>query len=145
MEREFTADPATVFSFVTRSENLAKWWGPEGMTLPEKALDFSRKGLWLSVMMNADGKRYKCSGKVLSCDPPRSVEFTWAWHDEKDARGHESLVRFEVHAGRNGGSRFVLIHSGLPDEESVANHEIGWSSSLRKLERMAGLSKTGRK
>ena len=29
LERTFTADPETVFAFVTRAEHLAKWWGPE--------------------------------------------------------------------------------------------------------------------
>jgi hypothetical protein len=29
----------------------------------------------------------------------------------------------------------VLIHSGLPDDESSKNHEMGWISSLSKLER----------
>lgn len=138
LECRLPADVKTVFEFVTRAENLAKWWGPEGMSLPEKRLDFTRPGPWSSVMMNAEGKRFKVTGKVVAVDAPRSVELTWAWHDENDVRGHESKVRFEVRPDGAGASLFVLTHTGLPDEESAKNHEMGWTSSFRKLERLAG-------
>ena len=88
-------------------------------------------------MMNADGQRYKVTGEVVTVDPPNAVEFTWAWHDDNDTRGHESRVRFEVHPNGSGGTVFRMIHSGLVDEESAQNHDMGWVSSLRKLERMA--------
>jgi uncharacterized protein YndB with AHSA1/START domain len=136
IERNFAADARTVFAFVTQTRHLLKWWGPEGMTVPEYDLDLTKPGPWSSVMMNADGQRYKVTGEVLEVDPPRSVEFTWGWHDENDLRGHDTSVRFEVHP-EGSGTRFVLIHTGLADEESARNHEMGWTSSLNKLERLA--------
>ena len=96
LERTFAADPETVFSYVTEEENLLKWWGPEGMTVPEYVLDLTQPGPWSSVMVNAEGERYKVTGEVVAVDPPHSVELTWAWHDENEARGHESRFRFEV-------------------------------------------------
>ena len=137
LTRNFAADPATVFAFVTEPDNLIKWWGPEGMTCPEAELDFRRKGPWSSVMVSPEGNRYKVTGMVDLIDPPNAVELTWAWHDDADKRGHESRVRFEVHSDGAGGSEFRLIHSGLADDESRENHEMGWTSSLRKLESMA--------
>ncbi len=137
LERTFAADPKTVFDFVTKTENLLKWWGPEGMTVPEHELDFSKPGPWSSVMANAEGGRYKVTGEVLAVDPPNSVEFSWAWHDEADVRGHESLVRFEVKSDGSNGTHFSVIHAGLTDEESAENHNQGWTSALRKLERLA--------
>ena len=137
IERQFSADPETVFAFVTRHENLLKWWGPESMTCAGDDLDFTTTGPWSSVMINAEGGRYKVTGEVLQIDPPNSVELSWGWHDENDQRGHESRVRFEVNSNGSGGSNFKLIHSGLADEESAKNHNQGWTSSLVKLERMA--------
>jgi uncharacterized protein YndB with AHSA1/START domain len=136
IERKFSADPEAVFAYLTQRGHLLKWWGPEGMSVPEAQLDFTRPGPWSSVMMSADGKRYKVTGTVVSVDPPNSVELTWAWHDERDARGHESRVRFEVRPEKNGGTHFTLLHSGLADDESARNHSSGWRSSLGKLERM---------
>lgn len=137
IDRHFAADPEAVFAFVTRQENLLKWWGPEGMSVETDGLDFTAKGPWGSTMVNPEGGRYKVTGEVIAIDPPQSVELTWAWHDENDARGHESKVRFEVASDGAGGTNFSLIHSGLADEESVTNHNMGWTSSLKKLERMA--------
>ena len=137
LERHFAADPDTVFAFITQTQHLVKWWGPEGMTLPEKQLDLTQPGHWSSVMMNAEGKRFKVTGEVTSVDPPHAVELTWAWHDENDARGHESTVRFEIKPDGKGGTLFTLIHSGLADEDSAKGHEAGWVSTLRKLERLA--------
>ena len=138
MEREFAADPALVFAFVTEPGKLLKWWGHEGMTIIDHQLDFSRKGPWGSVLMNAEGGTHKVTGAVTAVDPPRSVEFTWAWHDENDVRGHNSMVRFDVEPNGAGGTRLTMTHSGLADEESVANHQIGWTSTFGKLKRLAG-------
>ncbi len=137
LERDFAADPETVFAYVSKTEHLLKWWGPEGMTLPEHQLDFTSKGPWVSVMQNADGQRYKVSGQVTHVDPPRSVGFTWAWHDESDTRGVESHVTIKLVLAANGGTRFQLSHVDLPSDEVAVNHEQGWTSSLRKLERLA--------
>lgn len=134
IEKRFSADPETVFDFVSRKDNLLKWWGPEGMSVDDNELDFTQKGPWSSVLVNADGGRYKVTGDVFTSDRPNFIEFSWAWHDEHDQRGHESIVRFEIEANASGGSTFTLIHSGLTDEESSANHNTGWTSSFKKLE-----------
>ena len=136
IERHFPSSPDKVFEFVSKQEHLLKWWGPEGMTIAENQLDFSKPGRWSSTMINADGKRYKVSGEVIVVNNPNSLEITWGWHDENDERGHNSIVRFEVNDDGSGGTHFKLIHRNLPDEESVQNHSIGWTSSFVKLERL---------
>jgi len=133
--RTFSAPPELVFDFLTRRRHLLDWWGPEGTSLPDENLDFTRPGPWHSVMMNADGRRFKVSGEVVEVTPPRAVAFTWGWHDEHDDRGPESLVRIELHPV-DSGTEFLLTHADLPSDDSSANHERGWTSSLAKLERL---------
>lgn len=140
IDREFAVQPTIVFAFVTETENLLQWWGHEGWTIKEHQLDFSKEGPWSSLLINAEGGTHKMSGTVLSVDPPRSVEFTWAWHDEKDARGHESRVRFDVKMNGADGTLFTLTHSGLADEESAANHKLGWTSTFKQLEQIEQLA-----
>lgn len=136
LERKLNASIDRVFQFVTQSENLAHWWGPEGMTIPEGDLDFTRLGDWDSVMMNGEGIRYKVSGKVTEVRDPDRVAFTWAWHDENDVRGHESQVTIDL-MDQGIGTLLRLTHAGLEDNESSQNHKQGWTSTLNKLERMA--------
>ena len=135
IERTFEADAETVFTFITESRHLLEWWGPEGMTVSDDELDFTKPGPWTSTMVNAQGGIYKVSGEVVAVDPPSSIEFTWGWHNENDERGHCSRVRFDVKPAGSGGAEFILTHSDLPDDESATNHNQGWTSSLRKLER----------
>ena len=137
LNRHFTAAPDRVFDFVTQTRHLVTWWGPESIHLPDYTLDLSRKGPWMSVMQNTEGRRFKCSGEVTHVDPPRSVGFTWAWHDETDQRGVESHVTIRLDPAEDGGTEFTLTHADLPAQEDVTNHEQGWTSSLRKLERLA--------
>jgi uncharacterized protein YndB with AHSA1/START domain len=138
LTRNFAVDPETVFGFISKPENVLKWWGPEGMTCPDADLNLGQLGPWSSVMVSAEGNKFKVTGEVDHVDPPNSIEMTWAWHDDQDVRGHESQVRFEVRPDGNGGTEFRLMHTGLADEESAENHNMGWTSSLRKLEALAG-------
>ena len=136
LERDFEITPERLFKWVTTTEQLLKWWGPEGMHVPEHALDLSQAGAWYSVMANSEGQTYKVSGQVTHVDPPRSVGFTWGWHDDQDQRGAESHVTFTVVATASG-ARLVIDHRDLTDSEQSASHEGGWTSSLRKLSAQA--------
>ncbi|WP_299644425.1 SRPBCC domain-containing protein [uncultured Ruegeria sp.] len=133
LEREFPVSPEELFAWISDGAKLLQWWGPEGMHVPEHNLDFSRTGPWYSVMENGEGQRYKVSGHVTHVDPPKSVGFTWGWHDDQDQRGAESHVTLSV-AATESGARLVLDHRELADAEAAANHNQGWTSSLRKLE-----------
>lgn len=133
LERDYKVTPERLFAAVTSRAELLQWWGPEGMDVPEDDMDFTRTGPWYSVMRNSEGQRYKVSGHVTHVSPPKSVGFTWAWHDDKDARGTESHVTFTIEK-TDTGARLVIDHRELGDDEISANHESGWSSSLRKLD-----------
>ncbi|WP_337659846.1 SRPBCC family protein [Anderseniella sp. Alg231-50] len=83
IERTFPVAPEKVFAFVTQTDHLLKWWGPEGVSMKEHNLDLSRPGAWSSTLVNSQGALHKMSGEVVAVDPPKSVEFTWGWHDAR--------------------------------------------------------------
>lgn len=132
LEREFKASPERLFRAVSTQGELMQWWGPEGMFIPDGALDFTKVGPWYSVMQNGEGQQFKVSGQVTHVNAPKSVGFTWAWHDDQDQRGGESHVTFSVEPNGTGAC-LVLEHRNLDDSEQSANHKAGWVSSLRKL------------
>lgn len=132
-QRDYPISAEALFAWVSDPDKLLKWWGPEGCHVPEHELDFTRTGPWYSVMQNAEGQQFKVSGHVTHCDPPKSVGFTWGWHDDDDRRGAESHVILSVQATETG-ARLTLDHRELADADAAANHERGWLSSLRKLD-----------
>ena len=137
LERDFTVSPQRLFQAISTRADLLQWWGHEGINVSEDKLDFTKTGPWLSVMHNKEGQRYKLSGQVTHVDPPKSVGLTWAWHDETDARGAESHVTFTVEA-IPAGARLIVDHRELGSDDISANHEKGWSSTLRRLATLLG-------
>ncbi len=55
LEREFKAKPDKVFAAWIEPEQIAKWFGPEGMTIPRKEIDARVGGKWLTTMRGPDG------------------------------------------------------------------------------------------
>ncbi len=132
IEREFSVSPERLFAAVTEAEQTLAWYGPEGCTCPEGQTDFTKTGPWYAVIISSDGTRYKMSGQITHVTPPRSVGYTWGWHDDQDQRGPESFVTLTVEP-TNTGSRLIVDHRGLGDDEIGADHTKGWTSSLVSL------------
>ncbi len=56
--RIFQAPPERVFEAWSKSENLEKWWGPQGFTTTTHAFDFRPGGMWKHTMHGPDGVDY---------------------------------------------------------------------------------------
>ena len=84
------------------------------------------------VLIMGDGTRYKVSGHITHVTPPRSIGYTWGWHDEADQRGEESFVTLTVEPAAKG-SKLIIDHRGLGDDEIGTSHTQGWNSSLASL------------
>ena len=108
MERIFPVAPERVFSFLTQMNNLLQWWGPEGTTIGEHNLDFSRLGAWSAIMYSPEGYAADVGGEVIAIDPPNSVELTLSFKEDDGKRGPESVIRFEVQPNDEGGTLFIL-------------------------------------
>lgn len=136
IEKYYDTDPETLFTYLTDVRHMVKWWGPEGTTVQMEEIAFGSSGPWSVIMIGNDsGTRYKVTGEILEYDPPHGMRFTWGWHDEDDKRGHESEVAYNVEPDGEG-VKFTLHHTALESEESAQNHNGGWSSSLKKFDRL---------
>ncbi len=132
LDRSFPVSPERLFAWVTQADKLMQWWGPEGIDVFDHALDLTRPGAYFAKMRGADGQQYHISGQVTHVTPPRSVGFTWAWHDETGQRGAESHVIFTVEA-EGQSARLRIVHRDLPTPEMAESHAKGWTSTLNKL------------
>ena len=134
IEKPIPLPPERVFDFIVAPDHLPCWWGPEGVTLGDYSLDFTRPGPWSSVMIEATGGWHRVSGEVLNVTPGEAVELSWAWHDRKTGlRGHESVVRLAVRPDGRGGTILSMHQTGLADAESARLHHEGWASSLGRV------------
>jgi uncharacterized protein YndB with AHSA1/START domain len=129
--RVIAADPETVFDAWTQPEHIKKWSAPEGMDVPISEVDLTVGGRFHLQMRNAEGGMHNARGIYREIDRPNRITYSWTW-DEHPDHG-QSLITVELKAVE-GGTEVSMVHSGLPDEKSVTDHEGGWTSCLNRLE-----------
>jgi uncharacterized protein YndB with AHSA1/START domain len=116
------AQPETVFPYFTDPARYVQWMGSIATLEPVPGGSYR-------VSMR-DG--VEVVGEFLEVDPPRRLVFTWGWtHDLAVAPG---TTRVEVTLDEEaGGTRVVLRHHDLPDDEQRDHHGTGWRMYLDRL------------
>lgn len=132
IERLIAAPPERVFQYFTDRKLFATWWGPEGMNSTADALDVRPGGAWRTTMHSRDGKSMTVGGIYRAVEAPRRLVFTWAWEDEKGARGFETEVTITF-AAAPGGTKLTILQKEFETAEARDQHGRGWNSTLDKL------------
>jgi uncharacterized protein YndB with AHSA1/START domain len=84
--RTYEAPRQLVWEAWTDPEQLAKWWGPRGVSTPRESIEIDfRPGGRMSMVMvdDASGARYPNSGTIIEVDPPSRL----VWTDDGFADG----------------------------------------------------------
>ncbi|MDG0815145.1 SRPBCC domain-containing protein [Bdellovibrio svalbardensis] len=71
--REIPATVEQVFSAISSSERLARWWGPAGFTNTFNVCEFKSGGRWSFVMHGPDGKNYLNESMFAEVESPTKV------------------------------------------------------------------------
>jgi uncharacterized protein YndB with AHSA1/START domain len=95
MSREFDAPRELVFRAYTDPVLLAKWWGPEGITVIVDQMDVRNGGVWRYVQRDADGNEYGFHGVYHQVIEPERIVSTFEF---EGLPGHVLLetVTFET-------------------------------------------------
>ena len=136
LERLIAVPPERAFALWTDPNLLVQWWGPEGYQIPAHTLDVRRGGKWATTLRGTDGLLRTVSGIYRTFDPPKRLVMSWAWHDDKGARGHESEITVTFDPAP-GGTRLVLTQQEFATTEERDRHADGWASSFNKLGKFA--------
>lgn len=131
ISRSIKAAPADVFAAWTQPEHMKHWSAPEGMAVAIAEVDLTPGGRFHIQMKNAEGGEHNARGVYREIESPDRLVYTWTWDEHPDAG--ESLITVEFKA-IDGGTEVTMVHSGLPTEELVKEHEGGWASCLNRLE-----------
>lgn len=134
IERRIAASPEDVFDAWITPAVLAKWWGPEGVTLGDCDLDVREGGKWRTVMCLSDGSEHVVTGVYRTIERPNRLVMSFAW-EEDGVPGHETEVALTF-APAGDGTLLTLVHAGFETAERRDQHDGGWSSSLNDLERV---------
>lgn len=131
LTRTFEAPREAVFRAWTDPAEMAKWWGPEGMSTPICEIDARPGGALYTCMRSESGEEYYLRGVFREVTPPERLVFTWIWQ-EGEMKDLETVVTVEFH-DRDGATELVLTHEGFPAEAAREAHSEGWVSSFTCL------------
>jgi len=130
VERRFAASPERVFQAWTTADALNRWSAPGEMTA-RATVDLRVGGQYRISMAAPDGKVNDVTGVYREIDPPKRLVYSWQW--ETMPGFPETVVTVEFRGRADGGTDLILLHEGLPDENSRERHAHGWGGSLDKL------------
>ena len=131
----FNTSIENVFEAWTSSEQVAEWYGPEGMISDVREMDAIEGGVYNITMKSVDGSAHGLRGKYRTVESPNKIIMTWQW-ENLDASGMmppESLVTVDFRVLDEDRTEVTLTHAGLLNEEDKKAHEEGWNSSFKKL------------
>ncbi len=134
LSRRLKAPREAVFRAFTDPAALARWFGPEGISVTNVKVDLRPGGGYSMVFDESDGGRHGLSGVYREISPPERLVMTWTW-DHGDLAGIETLVTIEL-AEAGGETDLTLIHEKLPSQAFLDLHDQGWTSSLTCLDRL---------
>lgn len=132
MTRLLQAPAETAFRFLTQGAHLLDWWGPEGTTITDHNLDFSRVGPWHATMVGPSGHGAQVGGAVRRVDPPHGVELTLRFDPGSDNPGPESTIEFALRPDP-AGTLLTLTQTGLDPAHIDDMRDKGWNSALGRL------------
>lgn len=142
--RSFNASKEQVWHAWSDAEHFKKWWGPREFSCPDCTIDFKVGGKWLASMMDDKGNKIWATGVYKEITPYEKIVFTDCFADEngnivsseqygmKDVP-LEMLVTVLLNE-TNGKTEMTIIHKGLPEGELSKGANIGWNTSIDKME-----------
>ena len=138
LRRVLPAAPSVVFAAFADPALLAKWWGPNGFTIPALEFDPRVGGGYRIEMQPPDGEAFHLKGEFREVDPPARLAFTFAWAPP-DPDDVETEVGLSF-SGQGDSTEVDLTQGAFKTEERLALHRAGWTESFDRLERLIAAS-----
>jgi uncharacterized protein YndB with AHSA1/START domain len=134
LEQVLPARAEQVFAAFVEPEQLARWWGPAGFTVPSLELDVRVGGRYRIRMQPPDAEAFHLRGEYQEVSAPHGLVFTFEW-EEPDPDDRETVAALSF-LDDPEGTRVVLVQGPFATEARRTLHETGWTESLEKLERL---------
>jgi uncharacterized protein YndB with AHSA1/START domain len=136
MTRVLPAPQADVYRALTDPEELVKWWGPQGFTVPSVEFDPRVGAGYRIAMQPPDADLFHLTGEFREVDPPARVAFSFRW-EPPDPDDRETVVELSLEE-RGSNTEVQLVQGEFATEERRAIHDGGWTDSFDRLAVLLG-------
>ena len=134
LKRVLPAAPAAVFRAFTVPEELSKWWGPEGFTVPSLEFDARVGGSYRIEMQPPDGDAFYLTGEFLAIEPPTRLAYTFVWEDP-DPDDNETVAELSFR-DLGESTEVTLVQGPFKTEARRELHRNGWTDCFDRLEQL---------
>jgi uncharacterized protein YndB with AHSA1/START domain len=130
--RVFDAPREVVWKAWTEPEQLARWWGPRGISTPLETIEVDLRpgGVFrMTMVSDADGTEFPSEMEFREV-----VEFerlVFAWEAQRGLGAGQVTVTFKELA--DGRTEVSSHFDGFTTDEIMADAEAGWNGQLEKL------------
>jgi uncharacterized protein YndB with AHSA1/START domain len=132
MNRVLPAGRADLWAAMTQADELARWWGPKGFTVPSLQFEPAVGESYRIAMQPPEGELFHLDGVFREVDPPSLLSYTFVWHPP-DPDDRETAVTLAL-ADYGAETEVALTQGEFATDERLALHDGGWSESFEKLE-----------
>lgn len=135
--REFTlthvldAPRELVWRAWTEPKQLARWWGPEGITTPLQTIEMDVRagGVFrLTMVLDADGSEFPSDMTFREVTEPERL--VYGWEAQRGLGAGEVTVTF---ADLGDKTEMATHFAGYATDEVAEQAELGWAQQLDKL------------
>jgi uncharacterized protein YndB with AHSA1/START domain len=131
--RVVPARPEEVYRAYTDTALMPKWWGKtEKCALFACEMDVRAGGRFRYGMRSDKGGEDVVSGSYIEVIPPSKLAFTWSSENPQDGIV-DTRVTMDLLDLKDGTTRVVVTHEGLPTPQSATVHSAGWHNLLQDL------------
>jgi uncharacterized protein YndB with AHSA1/START domain len=134
IKRLLSAAPSVAFAAFSEPNELAKWWGPQGFTIPSMEFDPRVGTTYRIEMQPPEGDSFNLIGEFRDVDPPARLAFTFVWEDP-DPEDVETLVGLSFR-DLGGSTEVALTQGPFKTDARRSLHRDGWTDSFDKLEHL---------
>jgi uncharacterized protein YndB with AHSA1/START domain len=131
LEQLVAAPGDEVFRAFVEPEQLSRWWGPRGFTVPEASLDAHPGGRYRIAMRPPGGEPFHLTGEYRDVEAPARLVLTFNW-EPPHPDDRETVVTVVLQD--RGDATLVTVRQGaFATEERRELHRQGWRETLDRL------------
>jgi uncharacterized protein YndB with AHSA1/START domain len=131
--RVVPARPEDAYRAFTDPALCRAWWGKTEKTeMAECAIDARVGGTFRFAIRMPDGTSDAASGSFAEVFPAQKLVFGWSVADG-GATPRDTRVTMEFHDLKDGTTRIVVTHEGLPSPHAAHLHSAGWHNMLQDM------------
>src|SRR6478736_2592193 len=133
LEKILVVPRERVFAAFVDAEQLRRWWGPAGFTVPRLEFGAVEGTNYRIAMQPPDGDVFHIRGTFRAVEPPHRLTYTFNY-EEPDPDDQETLVTLTFES-TDGGTRVTLDQGPFKTASRLGLHRDGWTETLERFER----------